>query len=712
MQKRIGIRFFITYACVALPFLTMSILLHSSSMGQLRRDAQAQLETRLQRVISGLETQYARYYEGSAHLASIPELSPAAMRSSAVSAQRGMNRLKTVYFFDRTIDDLLLYYDAEHLYGSEGLASAAVYLRNDLRLSGAAYETALACLVAREPGAAILPREENEGCVLFHYFMSSGISMNYCVNYSTLAAFLQGLAGDENALISLSFSGSAPILFGPQNGGLKCLTGAEAQAVQAKEKWCTLSGKSAVMDARVELLVDERLMYAGVNRTQLANYALLIVGMLLSGLLSVSLASRRLTHLRNLENAVKGRGEGSGEVGEFADIHAVIQQANWNNIALMRHYRSALREQTARLLFHGLLREEKEYAPLLDKCDVELAEEYFFVVGFCTEEVLDVSTLLAERLYCAAEAGKRMAYYYLEELPNLDETGQLRRNRGERLQETLRAAGVRRALIALSVPVDCLGIIDYAYMSAMAELNRRLEAGGEAAGVFIARESPALEEYALSPGALEELARALQDYNAPRAQRALKKILQQTARAELPTEIRRYLNGGVVQVLASAVNKSENPADEALRVLLGQTSPEEAETFFARMNDIVEQYCRHNTASENGEEIIRYVQNNYCRADISLEEMASHFSVSREHMSRLFRARTGMRYIDYITKLRMESAWRLITTTTQSVSDIFRLVGYIDRSSSTKKFKKFFGVTPSEARSRAGLSRGEDKEMG
>ena len=71
-----------------------------------------------------------------------------------------------------------------------------------------------------------------------------------------------------------------------------------------------------------------------------------------------------------------------------------------------------------------------------------------------------------------------------------------------------------------------------------------------------------------------------------------------------------------------------------------------------------------------------------------------------------------MRYIDYITKLRMESAWRLITTTTQSVSDIFRLVGYIDRSSSTKKFKKFFGVTPSEARSRAGLSRGEDKEMG
>ncbi|MBQ6805343.1 MAG: helix-turn-helix transcriptional regulator, partial [Clostridia bacterium] len=93
---------------------------------------------------------------------------------------------------------------------------------------------------------------------------------------------------------------------------------------------------------------------------------------------------------------------------------------------------------------------------------------------------------------------------------------------------------------------------------------------------------------------------------------------------------------------------------------------------------------------------------NFCREDISLEEMASHFGVSREHMSRLFRARTGMRYIDYITKLRMEKAWEMITTTDQSVSDIFRLVGYIDRSSSTKKFKKYFGITPSEARNKPG----------
>lgn len=46
----------------------------------------------------------------------------------------------------------------------------------------------------------------------------------------------------------------------------------------------------------------------------------------------------------------------------------------------------------------------------------------------------------------------------------------------------------------------------------------------------------------------------------------------------------------------------------------------------------------------------------------------------------------------------MEKAWQLITTTEMPIAEIFRQVGYIDRSNSTKKFKKYFGVTPAEAR--------------
>ena len=54
-QKRIGLRFFITYLCVVLPFLMMSVMIHSLSMHQMRQDARAQLTARLGRVISGME---------------------------------------------------------------------------------------------------------------------------------------------------------------------------------------------------------------------------------------------------------------------------------------------------------------------------------------------------------------------------------------------------------------------------------------------------------------------------------------------------------------------------------------------------------------------------------------------------------------------------------------------------------------------------------
>ena len=309
----------------------------------------------------------------------------------------------------------------------------------------------------------------------------------------------------------------------------------------------------------------------------------------------------------------------------------------------------------------------------------------------------DVSGVLAERLYCTAETAGKTVYLYLDELANLDEGGQLRKTRGEKLQEKIRAIGIENSLIAMSVPVDRLSAIDYAYLNALTELNRQIEAGNNH-GVFIAEESPTLQEYELNPETMEELKRALAEFHAGKAQRAIKKLLQQAYRPELPMEIRQYLNYSILQMVVSAINKSENPEDGELLSMLNQAVPEDEENFNTLLNKTVEQFCAHNAVMDDGTEILQYVQENYCREDLSLDEMASHFGVSREHMSRLFRARTGMRYIDYITKLRMEKAWEMITSTDQSVSDIFRLVGYIDRSSSTKKFKKYFGITPSEAR--------------
>ncbi len=713
MQKSIRMRFFITYLCVVLPFLAMSMLIHSLSMHQMRQDAQAQLTSRLERVVSGLDIQYARYYESGAYLAGLPELSPSAMLASAVNARHGMDRLKTVYVFDRMIDDLLLYYDENHLYGSSGLARAAVYLRGELALSAEQTEGALSLLSSDGSGGMSLECGEDAGYLLLHYPMPSGISVNYCIALSTFSDFLQGLAGDEDMMIRVALPCGDPLYFGSRDGSLRHLQREYASALSDHGKWISAAGETGQIGTQVEICMDERLLHANMSKIQYSNYILLIVGMLLSGLLSVSFTNRRMTQLRNLEAAVTGGGETPSKMGEFSDIHTLIRRTIRENIAEVGDFRALLRAQTARLLFHGLLREEREYAPLLEKCGLEPAEEFFFVAAVWAEGI-DVSALLADRLYTAAEAGGKTIFLYLDELPNLDESGQLRRIRGERASARLHAAGAEHVLAVMSVAVDHLGAIDYAYLNALTEMNRQLEAGNMEK-ICIAEEPSAMQKYEFPAEEMEEFTQALLEYNGTKAQKMLKKMLTRMSDTALSPEIRQYLYYSMLQPIAAALNKSENPEDERLLMLLNQQIPEETEAFSAQLLDAVEQYCRHNASAGDGAEILQYVRDNYRREDISLEEMATHFGVSREHMSRLFRARTGMRYIDYVTRLRMEAAWEMITGTDQSITDIFRMVGYIDRSSSTRKFKKYFGVTPSEARARPILTplktrNGEDGE--
>ena len=608
-KKHIGLRFLCTYLLLVLPFLAISVLISTLTMGQMRRDSEAQLTSRLNLMLSGLEEQYTSWYEGGVYLTRMPELSPFAMQNSAVSARRGLEKLETVHVFDGMIDELLLWYDESHLYGSRGLARASVYLRVDMGLSGQAYETAHEVLSSPEQEAACLLRGEGEGYILLHYPMASGCSVNYCCTFSTVASLLQRLAGDEDILAALTLPGSEPLLFGKTGGAIRPLTRTAADALLDSGKWITVSGKTVQMDTVLELYMDEGQLFAGVERLQWGNWALLAMGMLLSGMLSVFLTGRRLTQLRHLEDALTGREAVPVRMGGFSGIHALIRDTVRENSAAMENTRSILRAQTARLLFHGLLKNETDPAQLLRHCGIDTEEEVFFITAVYAPGA-DAEALFADRLYCAAQIEGKPVCLFLDELPHPDAEGKLRQAKGEKLAGLLCAPEDRRALIVMSRPAEDLNAVDEAYRQALEEIARLLREG-KTEGIFVLGESREMDD--------------------------------------------------------GKPKERENAEDPNAKV----------------------------------QEIMQYLQENYMREDISLEEMADHFGVSREHMSRLFRAETGMRYIDCLTDLRMRAAWDLICGTDRPIAEILHQVGYIDRSSSTKRFKQYFGITPSEARSRA-----------
>lgn len=90
-----------------------------------------------------------------------------------------------------------------------------------------------------------------------------------------------------------------------------------------------------------------------------------------------------------------------------------------------------------------------------------------------------------------------------------------------------------------------------------------------------------------------------------------------------------------------------------------------------------------------------YIEENFTES-ISLEQTASRFYVSKEYLSKMFKATVGIGFTEYITALRMEKAKVLILEQNIPIKDVGFMVGYIEQPHFYKKFKKYFKVTPGE----------------
>lgn len=97
------------------------------------------------------------------------------------------------------------------------------------------------------------------------------------------------------------------------------------------------------------------------------------------------------------------------------------------------------------------------------------------------------------------------------------------------------------------------------------------------------------------------------------------------------------------------------------------------------------------------EDIVSYVEKYYME-ELSLEKLSNVFFLSREHISRKFKQKTGMLLSKYITKLRTDQAKRWLRETEKSIYSISLMLGYQDEKYFSKLFKKVVGMTPFEYR--------------
>ncbi|MCF0187526.1 MAG: helix-turn-helix domain-containing protein [Bacteroidaceae bacterium] len=92
---------------------------------------------------------------------------------------------------------------------------------------------------------------------------------------------------------------------------------------------------------------------------------------------------------------------------------------------------------------------------------------------------------------------------------------------------------------------------------------------------------------------------------------------------------------------------------------------------------------------------ISYIENNFTK-ELSLDEVSRVVNVSPYYFSKLFKEEKGENFVEYLTRIRMEKAKQLLTTSDMSMKEICREIGYSDPNYFSRNFKKFTGMTPTE----------------
>jgi len=105
----------------------------------------------------------------------------------------------------------------------------------------------------------------------------------------------------------------------------------------------------------------------------------------------------------------------------------------------------------------------------------------------------------------------------------------------------------------------------------------------------------------------------------------------------------------------------------------------------------------NDSSSENMAVIMmQYIDAHYQDPLLSRQTFSNHFHISEAYTSRFFKEYTGYQFTEYVTKVRMDAACHLLSTTNLTVDKISQKVGYNSDVSFRRAFKAHIGLTPKE----------------
>ena len=167
---------------------------------------------------------------------------------------------------------------------------------------------------------------------------------------------------------------------------------------------------------------------------------------------------------------------------------------------------------------------------------------------------------------------------------------------------------------------------------------------------------------------------------------------------------RSYLMEIFVSLLHTARDMSvemTNHSGEALARLIACPPPEEArEILWGMCRQCAAEIAENRVTSSRfiARSAEEYIQKNYADPKLTLDKLCGQLHVSPSYFSALFKRETQKTFLQRLTDVRMAHAMNLIAGTDKKTAQVAEAVGIADPSYFSYAFKRYYGVSPSQAR--------------
>ncbi|WP_413406608.1 helix-turn-helix domain-containing protein [Paenibacillus amylolyticus] len=292
---------------------------------------------------------------------------------------------------------------------------------------------------------------------------------------------------------------------------------------------------------------------------------------------------------------------------------------------------------------------------------------------------------------------------------NLDMSGQIRV-----VAEECKSWVEQNLRISLSFGIgpiaQGIGTIRDSYAAAEAVMQRKLLMNGDVGQADCGEtQHPLLDTYTY----LQMIADFVKRFRMSSGQwrEQLEEIFTAFEQNKLPDDEIRSLIQAMLQMLSREVAMMSEGLQEELseeNINRWLSAVEEAETLtdvksllFDGLTDLFRTYVAvTETKSYKAmvNEMKNYIEEQFANPDLSLKHLSDRFQITGKHASYLFKTEFNMKFVDFVTELRMKETEQLLLNTDYSLQDIALKVGYANGITLGRVFKRVTGITPGDYR--------------